>query len=141
MPINTNSTNYNKIFIDLDLNMEKNEITKDVKIKTGKSAVAQSIKNIVLTSRGERPFNRDFGFGMYQQLFEVQDPIFLGDIKMRLAATINQQERRVFVSGNDISINSNGNEVTINIVYNVKGPYTGSVTEQQELTIALSTGN
>lgn len=138
MRINTNTTNYNKIFVDLDLNMQKNEISGDVKIKTGRSAISQSIKNIILTMRGERPFNRNFGFGMYQQLFELDDPIFLGDIKMRLAATINEQERRVFVKGSDITISSLGNELTINIVYNVKGPYSGSISERQELTITLT---
>lgn len=138
--INSNSTNYNKIYIDLDLDMKKNELTNDVKLRTGRTAVAQSIKNIVLTTRGERPFNKTFGFGMYNQLFEVADPAFLGDIKLRMAATINEQERRVFVRANDISIVQNENELQINIVYDLKGSYTGSISERQQVTIVL-TGN
>lgn len=133
-----NSSNYNTIYRDLDLDMKKNDITADFKLRTGATAVTQSIKNIVLTKNGERPFNRDFGFGMYDKLFELNDPAFIGDIKLRMAATINELERRVFVTSEDIFIKTTGNEVEINIKYTLKSAYNGSISEKQQVTIIMT---
>lgn len=133
-----NSSNYNTIYRDLDLDMKKNDITGDFKLRTGATAVTQSIKNIVLTKNGERPFNRDFGFGMYDKLFELSDPAFMGDIKLRMAATINELERRVFVTSEDIFIETTGNEVQINIKYTLKSAYNGSISEKQQVTIIMT---
>jgi phage baseplate assembly protein W len=135
-----NSSNYNKIFFDLDLDMKKNEVTGDVKIRNGTSAVAQSIKNIVLTTPGERGFNPTFGFGMYDKLFELSDPVFIADIRIKMAAAINEQERRVYVDAEGIKITTYNESIEINISYTMKSIIFGNIGQKQSITITL-TGN
>lgn len=135
-----NSTNYGKMYVDLDLDMKMNEITKDVKVRTGNSAIAQSIKNIILTGIGERPFNRNFGYGMYDKLFELDDQIFLNDMRAKIATRVEEQEPRVSLRSQDVIIVSSNGELQINIKYDIKGAIVNNNTIKEELTIVL-TGN
>ncbi|SVD01461.1 uncharacterized protein METZ01_LOCUS354315, partial [marine metagenome] len=41
---------------DLDLNFGINPATKDIRKKSGENALKQSIKNLLMTNRGERLF-------------------------------------------------------------------------------------
>jgi phage baseplate assembly protein W len=133
-----NNTDYRKLYKDIDINMKKNEVTGDVKIKTGAAAVSQSIKNIILTTLGERPFSPRFGYGMYDKLFELDDPVTLGEIKSKISSIINVTEPRARVQTNDVEIiNSSNNEISINIKYTLKGPESSTISNQQQLTIVL----
>jgi phage baseplate assembly protein W len=68
-------------------------------------AIEQSIANIILTNRGERPFQPEYGGNIYDTLFE-QVPYF-GDgtsaleinITERIKASLNNYEPRVSVLG------------------------------------------
>jgi phage baseplate assembly protein W len=116
-----NSLNYNKIFVDFDLDFGKNELTKDLKIRTGISAVTQSIKNIVLTSLGERPFNEEIGVGLYEYLFNLDDQGSLNFLRSKIAAYLNILEPRIECTANSIEVSSlPGNLIQINISYRLK---------------------
>lgn len=137
-----NNTDYRKLYKDLDIDMKRNEITGDVKLKTGASAVSQSIKNIILTTLGERPFSPRFGYGLYDKLFELDDPITISEMKSKISSIINVTESRAKVQTNDVEImTTNNNEVSINIKYTLKGPESNSITNQQEITIILAGDN
>ena len=43
-------------FVDLDLDFTRNPITNDVSLKFNEEAVKRSIRNIVLTNSGEKPY-------------------------------------------------------------------------------------
>lgn len=132
------STNYNKIYVDLDFDLKKNEVTKDVMTRTGLAAVNQSIKNIVLTSIGERPFDDSFGVGVYQTLFELDDPMSIGFLKARIQSQLRIFEPRILCESNDIQIIP-GNQVEINIKYKLKTFGNPSqFTTDQEIAIVIS---
>ena len=44
-------------FSDLDLNFQRNPITKDVAMKLNEEAVKRSLKNLILLKRYEKPFH------------------------------------------------------------------------------------
>ena len=48
-------------FSDLDLDFTKHPVTKDVSKKINENAIAAAIRNLLLTSHYERPFNPDLG--------------------------------------------------------------------------------
>ena len=61
-------------FVDLDLDFTLNPITKDVSLKFNDEAVKRSIRNIVLTNTGEKPYIPEFGGNVKASLFENFTP-------------------------------------------------------------------
>ena len=54
-------TSRSVVYSDFDLSFLKHPNTKDITILKDLDAVKQSIKNLILTSRGERPFQPTLG--------------------------------------------------------------------------------
>ena len=48
-------------YTDIDVNLTKNVQSNDISLKYDVNAIAQSIKNIVLTNKTEKIFNPKFG--------------------------------------------------------------------------------
>jgi len=59
-------------YVDIDLTFA-NKPSGDVYKKTDAAAVKQSVKNIVLTAKGEKPFDHRFGAGLNRLLFDLID--------------------------------------------------------------------
>lgn len=87
---------------DFDLEFSANSLTDDVKTRTGLSSIAQSIRNILMTYPGERPFS-SMGGGIMDFLFEPDTPAVLLSIRERVYNLLREYEPRVFVNFNDIS--------------------------------------
>lgn len=60
-------------FKDLSINLLLNPFTKDVSAVQNDNAIKQSIKNLVLTAPGEKPFQPNIGSRVRQLLFEPLD--------------------------------------------------------------------
>lgn len=102
---------------DFDFDLNKNEITKDVKGKLGLSCISQSIKNIILTSPGERPFS-DMGIDLYRSIKENATGDRLVFMKNQIISAIGKKEPRVRVGYNDVDIiQENDGAISINIRY------------------------
>lgn len=86
---------------DFDFDFSANEITDDVKMKSGIQSIAQSIKNILLTYPGERPFS-DVGGGVMDFLFENDTPATLVALRERVVSLLINYEPRVRVGFDDV---------------------------------------
>ena len=89
-------------YTDIDLTFEakpgpgggkKGDIYKKFNI----GAVLQACKNVLLTDKGEKPFNPDFGIGATSQLFELNDAITRRKIERQISINIPFYEPRVEV--------------------------------------------
>ena len=92
--------------------------------KTISSTVKQNLKNLILTSPGERIMLPDFGVGLRRFLFEGMSP----DTYSKLSFKIREQVRKYlpFISIEDISFSTMDsdnslapNQVNVSIVYNL----------------------
>jgi phage baseplate assembly protein W len=63
-------TSRSRTYSDLDLTFTKKP-SGDVYKKTDAAAVKQAVKNLLLTTPGEKPFNPYFGGGLNSLLFEL----------------------------------------------------------------------
>lgn len=63
-------TSRSRTYSDLDLTFTKKP-SGDVYKKTDAAAVKQAVKNLLLTTPGEKPFNPYFGGGLNDLLFEL----------------------------------------------------------------------
>ena len=59
-----------RTYKDIDLSFAK-KTTGEIFKKTDAAAVKQAVKNVLLTSRLEKPFNPDFGAGLNRFLFDL----------------------------------------------------------------------
>ena len=55
---------------DLSVTFKKHPVTDDLVTVKDKSAIAQSITNLLMTRKGERPFQPELGSGLQDMLFE-----------------------------------------------------------------------
>jgi phage baseplate assembly protein W len=58
-------------YIDFDLTFRRNPVSGDVLIKKDISSINQSIKNILLTNKLEKPFKPRFGGNIHNTLFDL----------------------------------------------------------------------
>ena len=94
----TVNTNIALEYSDLDLNFTIHPVKKDINRHVGEMAVINSVKNLVLTSHYERPFQPEIGSNIRRLLFEPVDSVTAAQIEREIAETINNFEPRAQIS-------------------------------------------
>jgi|TARA_B100000378_G_scaffold68090_1_gene51258 hypothetical protein len=84
-------------FKDLSLSFAKNKVTDDLLVKKEDAAVKQAILNLLLTQKGERIYDREYGSDLKSHLFEPLDFGTAGSIKDNISKTIDTYEPRVSI--------------------------------------------
>lgn len=82
-------------------------------------SVNQSIKNLILTSMGERLFQPLIGSNIYNSLFELNSTIEASTIEFLIETTIKNNEPRASVNNVTVISNPDNYTLSINIVYNL----------------------
>ena len=82
-------------------------------------AVAQSIKNLILTHKMERPFQPTLGCDIRKSLFENFTPQTITVAKQRIAETIGQYEPRAEIINIDASPDEDNNALNMTIVFSL----------------------
>ena len=117
------STNRSKrsvrIFSDLNLNFTRNPATKDVAKLYDIEAVKRSVRNLINTNEGERPFQPTLGSGIRALLFENMTPIIETLLKDRIAETINVYEPRALLTSILVQGDIDRNEYLCTISFRV----------------------
>lgn len=91
----------------------------DIYKKTDASAVKQSVRNLLLTSRYEKPFQPDFGANLNSALFGLDtdfDPEYIQDL---IADAINNYEPRARVLTIDIQTDGDKNLMNATVEFQV----------------------
>jgi len=89
----------------------------DIARKSNEEAVKESIKNLVLTGRGERPFQPDLGCDVRELLFENATPQTLELMKTTIENVIKTYEPRCNLIGVDVTGAIDSNTISITIVF------------------------
>ena len=91
----------------------------DVFKKTDAAAVKQAVKNLLLTNRGEKPFQPDFGANLNEVLFNLDtefDPDFVQDL---IAEAIKNFEPRALVLSVSVSTDGDNNRLEATVEFQV----------------------
>ena len=83
------------LYTDFDFNFIANPNNGDVSKKVDTEAVKQSVRNLILTNRGERPFQPFLGSNVRGLLFELGDPFTALELQKEITNTIENFEPRV----------------------------------------------
>ncbi|MBI19533.1 MAG: hypothetical protein CMB73_03050 [Euryarchaeota archaeon] len=108
-------TSRDVLYSDFDLSFLKHPNTKDVTILKDIDAVKQSVKNLVLTARGERPFEPLLGSNIRTLLFEPVDDFTAFDIKEEVAITLQNFEPRARILNIDVVSEPDNNRFRLSI--------------------------
>jgi len=102
-------------YTDVDFSFTVSPVTNGLVLKRGEEAVKQSVLNILLTGRGEKPFQPTFGTQLRNLLFEPFDVALAAVIEEDIRLTLNNFEPRLRVQNirvNDLP-DRNSLEVTV----------------------------
>ncbi len=111
--VKNESPRSNFIYKDLNLFFTKNPLTKDVSKATDVQAIKRSVRNLVLTDRGERLFHPEIGGDVKGSLFENFTPIMEVELRSAIKNVIEIYEPRVVLE--DVKVNDpSGNDLDNN---------------------------
>lgn len=110
-------TSRDVLYSDFDLSFLKHPNTKDVTILKDIDAVKQSVKNLVLTAKGERPFQPLLGSNIRRLLFEPVDDFTAFDIKEEVQTTLQNFEPRVKILNIDVVSEPDNNRFRLSIEF------------------------
>ena len=108
-------------FKDVSMPFQKHPLTSDIIALKNESAIARSVRNIVFTVPGEKPFDEDFGSQISQALFENINDISANIIKSEIKSSLLRYEPRVNVREVKVEPNFDQNEFNATIVYEIIG--------------------
>ena len=110
-----------KKFVDLNPNFEKNPLTKDLPLLKNAEASKFAVKNIVMTTRGDRAFRPYFGSTVVGAFFENFTLATADDIQIAIEDALNAYEPRIKLLDVDVQDNIDRNEISISIFYRIIG--------------------
>ena len=78
------------LYTDFDFNFIANPNNGDVSKKVDTEAVKQSVRNLILTNRGERPFQPFLGSNVRGLLFELGDPFTALELQKEITSELDK---------------------------------------------------
>ena len=120
-------------FKDLSASFQTNPLSNDLIALKNESAIARSVRNLVLTGQGERPFQPVLGTGVNNLLFDNMDKLTASAIRSEIRTTIENYEPRVEINEILVEPDFEGNAFHVTLQYFI----IGMDVPEQELTFAL----
>ena len=122
-----------KTFKDISMSFKVNPLNDDLIAIKNQTAIARSLRNLVLTAPGERFFNENLGSNVNNLLFENMDDVTASSIKDEIENTIKNYEPRVKLLKTQVSPNFETLEFDVVIRYEI----IGIEAQPQQLSFAL----
>ena len=121
-------------FKDLSASFQTSPLNNDLIALKNESAIARSVRNLVLTIQAERPFQPTLGSGVNRLLFDNMDKLTASAIRSELRTTIENYEPRVEINEILVEPDFEGNAFHVTLQYFILG----MDVPEQELTFALA---
>lgn len=104
---------------DLNINFNSHPVNGDILPIVDAEAIKRSIKNIVFTNFGERPFNPEFGCSVRSLLFEPLDAFLEDRMRDTIIQAINFYEPRARIIEVIVSGNPDNNSINVSIIFSI----------------------
>jgi len=119
MAVLTPRTRGQEYYSDFSKDLEQIPGRKDLSRRINESSVRDSIKNIVLTNKGERLFQPEFGCDINASLFENIDANTVIILKDNIQKAISNYEPRCVVRAVEILADIDTNNIIATILFSV----------------------
>lgn len=106
-------------YTDIDLNLQRNPVSRDLLKISDEEAIKNSVKNLLMSEHYDKPFYPEFGSGIRDQLFENWLPTSAATIEKNIAFILKNFEPRVTLLGIEISRDSTGTSISIGVYFRI----------------------
>jgi phage baseplate assembly protein W len=115
----TSTSLYNERYSDFRTNFDKNFGTGDLARLTNEDSIYSSLKNIVLTRKGERPFFPEFGCNITSMLFENYTRFTQKAIETEVRTAVENFEPRVSILKVLVNGDPDNNSVDLELYFTI----------------------
>lgn len=120
------------IYTDFRKDLTISPLSKDLALLKNEDSINESLRNLIMTDRGERLMQPQLGCGVRSLLFGLMTPTTIKLLEEQIRETINNHEPRVTLIDVVVSGNYERNTLTATISY-----YTINVQEPVSVDILL----
>jgi len=110
-----------RAFKDINLSFKRHPVTNDVLTVSNEDAIKRSVKNIIFTILGEKPFEPNFGSVISQSLFDLNTNLNEIRISDEIQQSLLNYEPRIDNIVVTASIYPDSNELNCTVQYDIVG--------------------
>ena len=110
-----------RAFKDINLSFKRHPVTNDLVVIKNEDAIKKSVKNIIFTILGEKPYMPLFGSSVNNSLFELSNPLDHVRISDEIQSTLLNYEPRISNIQVNVSTYPDSNELNATIQYDITG--------------------
>ncbi len=109
----------NVFYKDVDTLFGNHPVTRKLNTLTNNAAVARAVKNLILTNKGERPYQPMLGSDVLAQLFELNDGLVEGNLEENIQEVIRNYEPRAELMTVFVNANEDQHTVVVDVTFRV----------------------
>ena len=110
-----------KAFKDINLSFKRHPVTNDVVTIRNEDAIKRSVRNIIFTILGEKPFEPEFGSVINDSLFELNTSLNEMKVSDEIKQSLLNFEPRIDNIRVTVSIYPDSNELNCAVQYDIVG--------------------
>ncbi len=110
-----------RAFKDINLSFKRHPVTNDVLTVSDEDAIKRSVKNIIFTILGEKPFEPEFGSVINNSLFELNTSLNEMKVSDEIKQSLLNFEPRIDNIRVTVSIYPDSNELNCTVQYDIVG--------------------
>jgi len=90
-----NNNKEDKRYSDIAISFNMSPVTGNISKVTDAQSIKQALRTLIMTTRGERFYDKTYGSSVHNLLFDMIDPITADTIRMTIEESIRNYEPRV----------------------------------------------
>jgi len=110
-----------RAFKDINLSFKRHPVTNDVVVIRDEDAIKRSVKNIIFTILGEKPFEPLFGSVINDALFDLSTNLSQVAVADEITSSLLNHEPRIADIDVTVTVAPDTNEMNCTVQYSIVG--------------------
>ena len=110
-----------RAFKDINLSFKRHPVTNDLVAIKNEDAIKRSVKNIIFTILGEKPFQPNFGSVISESLFDLSTNLNEVRITDEIRVSLTNYEPRISNILVKVTVRPDSNEMNATVQYDITG--------------------
>ena len=110
-----------RAFKDINLSFKRHPVTNDVVAIRNEDAIKRSVRNIIFTILGEKPFSPNFGSVINESMFDLNTSLSEIKISDEITSSLLTYEPRIDNTSVNVTISPDTHEINCTVQYDIVG--------------------
>ena len=110
-----------RAFKDINLSFKRHPVTNDVVTIRNEDSIKRSVKNIIFTILGEKPFEPNFGSVINESLFDLNTNLSEIRVSDEIRSSLLNYEPRISNLDVTVTVAPDTNEMNCTVQYDITG--------------------